>query len=120
MILHHRQDRPLVDTQIIVRDPALHRVDRARARAGVHESEAGIERILAAWIARLARRRVVRMDLHRQLLAGEEIFDEQVGIGVARRLETHRSDESLEGTECVSTCSSRWTAYTSTKKINHT
>src|SRR3546814_15733365 len=39
MILHHRQDRPLVDTQITVRDPALHRVDRARARAGVRSDE---------------------------------------------------------------------------------
>src|SRR3546814_16279974 len=48
MILHHRQERPLVDTQIIVRYPAQHRYNRARERAGFHDRSAGIERNVEA------------------------------------------------------------------------
>jgi hypothetical protein len=35
---------------------------------------------------------VIGMDLDRQLLAGEQIFDEEVGRGIARRLEPDLAD----------------------------
>ena len=48
--------------------------------------------VLAARIARALRLGVGGVDLHRQMLAGEQIFDEKFGIAVTRRLEPHFAD----------------------------
>ena len=61
---------------------------------------------LAARIAALARLGIVGVDLHRQLFAGEEIFDEQRRIVLAhapRRLEPDLADRGTTGGHIVET-----------------
>src|SRR3546814_11353820 len=58
----------------------------------------------------LRSREIARAGLH-DLAAGKE-FER-------RRIGRHRSEERRVGTECVSTCSARWSPYPYTKTYNY-
>src|SRR3546814_7405720 len=84
IILHHREDRSLIDAEIVVRDPTVDGVDRARFRPEIGKGEARVERVLET-IARIKPGPILRAHRHQR-------GDRYLGRKGDRRSEEHTSE----------------------------